>query len=200
MARIFNDNQQSQSFHYVKIVGGKFVENAEANAENARKRTDKNGNEKWEIVFSALEGYITEIKFSDSDYGENAEIVFEDKDEKSLLQIQSKSYLFRNFIKRLPLLDPKKQTKLSVWKPKDNDFAQIAVFQDDNSVANAFKEDVEISLNEEKLNEYVITDKPKQKTRGKIKRYSIDYDYIKKESSDKGDSASIKSKESEDEK
>lgn len=147
MARIFNDNQGSQSFHYIKIVGGKFRENAEPHAENAEVRTDKNGNKKWEIAFPALQGYITNIEFVDSNFGENAEITFEDGAEKNLLQISSKSYLFRNFIKRLPLLDPKKQTKLSVWKPKDNDFAQIATFQLSEetgkfeSVTNFFKED-----------------------------------------------------------
>ena len=140
MARIENDNIGNQSFHYISIVDSKFREATTTDNPKAVKRTDKNGNEKFELVFSAIEGYITEINFTVNDYGENCEVLLEDKDEKSLIQINSKSHIFRSFAKRLPNLDPKLTTKISVFTGK-NGYAAISVRQNDKTIDDAFKQD-----------------------------------------------------------
>ena len=151
MARIENDNIANQSFHYISIVDGKFREKTTEDNPKAVKRTDKNGNEKFELAFSALEGYITNIEFKVSDYGETCEITMEDKDEKNLLQIQTDSGNFRSLAKRLPNLDPKLSTKFSVFKSTGEDgkvYTNIAVRQGDKTVADFFKEDVELPKGE----------------------------------------------------
>lgn len=147
MARIENDNASNQSFHYIGIADGKFRELTTADNPKAVKRTDKNGNDKFELVFSALEGYITNIEFKVSPieaYGESCQITIEDKDEKNLLQMQIDSGMYRSFAKRLPNLDPKLCTKLSVFKSKGddgNEYANIAVRQDGKTISDFFKED-----------------------------------------------------------
>ena len=152
MARIENDNAANQSFHYIGIVDGNFRENTTADNPKAVKRIDKNGNEKFELIFSALEGYITNIEFKVSDYGETCEITIEDKDEKNLLQVQIDSGIYRSLSKRLPNLEPKLITKLSVFKNTGDNgktYTNIAVRQNDKTIADFFKEDSKLPAGEE---------------------------------------------------
>ena len=128
---------------YLAIIAGKLSQKVTAETEWAVKReydVDGNKGEKWELHYKNLRGFITEMVFKQSDYGEMFSVKIEKDWEIDILTMWTDSRYFSDFWRKLKNID---LTKEVVMNPYDfeNNWKQIrglSITQEWNKIEDAY--------------------------------------------------------------
>lgn len=138
---------QDKNERYISIkADGKFHETVSKDTDGAILReyetSDGAKGEKWELVYSKLEGMITNIQFQEGDYGENMQITFRFEDESEVTLSQGVATNFgEDLMKKLPSIDFKDKVGLSPYSFEDERgklIRGVGVYQTSDKVANFF--------------------------------------------------------------
>lgn len=90
---------------YLSIVKGNLVQKVEEGAEGARKRvyekSDGSSGEKWELTYKSVSGYLSNLTFKDSEFGEKFVIELTDGEEKYQIKFPSSGSYFADFGKKI---------------------------------------------------------------------------------------------------
>lgn len=130
---------------FMTIVGGEFCIRVPEGTEGSRERkltAGKNeGKTISELTYCEIAGMITDINYSEKDFGSFIEITIKDEKEY-MLQIPWGSFSLRDsFIKRLPFVDPKKETIFTVFPDKETGRSVFLVGQDGNFLKCKYTKD-----------------------------------------------------------
>lgn len=96
---------------------------------------------KWELVYKNVEGYITNIKFEEGDYGENLQITIKDGDEEVTLSEGVGTSFGEDMLKKLPALNFTKRVGFSPYSfenEKGKLIKGVSVYQQSDKVTNFF--------------------------------------------------------------
>lgn len=104
-----------------------FVQRVNENTAGAVKRVlakgDNAGKEVYELEFSKIEGYITDVKWRenrDKPFGPTWTITIEDNGEKFQINYPEDSYVWFSFAEVLPNIDLSKPVQLIAWAKNDH--------------------------------------------------------------------------------
>ncbi len=127
---------------YVTITNGAFCVRVPADTEGAVKRVlekGKNaGKEIWEMRYRDIEGVISSLKYSKSEYGDRIEMEIDD----ITLQIGFDNFGLRDaFVKRLPGVNFELPVKFVVFPDKDTGRAVLLVYHGDQLLPYHFTKD-----------------------------------------------------------
>jgi hypothetical protein len=141
------DKDQKRYLYILK--DGKLHEKAEEGAEGAKLRVhekeDGTSIEKWEYSYPGIVGFVTDIKFYESDYGTNILVDIKDEDENEfVLSLKANSRYGESFMEALPNLDLTKEVDFTVYsfpdkKNKDRRVQGVTIKQDGEKIKSYFK-------------------------------------------------------------
>jgi len=87
---------------------------------------------KWELLYRSLDNYrITDIKFEDSDYGENILLTLDDGEEKLVWAENTGGNFGSDLMKKRPNLDFSQTVSFKPYVFEDNGRRGVSVFQSD---------------------------------------------------------------------
>ena len=102
---------------YLNIVGGKLAQKVNEGTEGSVRRDyelkDGTKGTKWEINYKNLTGFITEMLFKQTEFGEMFSIKIEMDGEVDLLTLNTDSKYFSDFARKLPNIDLSKQVTMN---------------------------------------------------------------------------------------
>jgi hypothetical protein len=119
---------------YINMVNGNFAIKSEEGVEGAVERTNKNGVQVWELMFSEVEGSIDNIELTSKEFGESIEVALSDGE---ILNISLDSSAGSRFIKMLPNIDESLPVIFKTWKDDEGKIA-FTIKQKDEYVKWAF--------------------------------------------------------------
>ena len=130
---------------FITIVGGEFCIRVPEGTEGARERKLTAGKNEGtmisELTYSEVSGMITDLKYSEKEFGSFIEITIKD-DKEYMIQIPWNSFGIRDsFLKRLPFVDEKKETVFTVFPDKETGRSVFLVSQDDDFIKCKFTKD-----------------------------------------------------------
>lgn len=135
-----------QSFAtYVGIAGGNFVVKVTEDTPGAKKReyTDKKNvtHTKWELVFPNITGYIEDISFEDTDFGEQIKIKMSFNDKYYIISTSSDGKYGTDFMKRFPSADTTKMMTLAPFDfegDKGGKITGMNIIQNNEKIQNYY--------------------------------------------------------------
>lgn len=98
-------NNNSANKTYLNMIGGNMAKRVPEGTEGAVTRTNKNGSVVNEILYDTLEGRVTSIDISSSDYGKTLEITMASEGENFQLNLSMNSRYAAAFLMRSPNID-----------------------------------------------------------------------------------------------
>lgn len=112
--------------------------------ENAVKREieDNDGKKsvKWELVYNSIDGYITDIFFTEGDYGKNINVAIKD-DEEYTLSLSTENDFGKDLMKKLPNVKFNQKVDIKPFSFTDEngkDKKGVTILQETNKVTNYF--------------------------------------------------------------
>jgi hypothetical protein len=109
-------NRQFSSVKFINLFDGHFAIQAQANAEGANKRINKNGIEVWEYLYNNLSGVITDIISYENEYGKQWRVSITDGPEKYVLSLPDTSRYTRGFMFRIGRVNLQEPVDLLIGK------------------------------------------------------------------------------------
>lgn len=143
MSGLTNDSTRKT---YLHIIGGKVIMKVKSDTPGAVKRTNKNGDEVFELLFDSLEGRIKAIEVEDhKDYGQQLRTTVEANGEDYLLSMSMKSGYAQGLLYRLPNVDLDGDVVFKPYVfPQEGGKADkhvMVLYQSSEKVATAFTKD-----------------------------------------------------------
>lgn len=134
------------SGRYISIkADGKLHEKVSEGTDGAvlRKYELKDGTtgEKWELLYSKVEGFITNVKFEDGDFGENLLITFTDGENEITLAQGVSTAFGEDILKKIPGIDFAKKVTLQPYAFEDDKGRVkngVSFYQESDKVASYF--------------------------------------------------------------
>ena len=129
---------------YLSIIGGNLVQKSEEGVQGAKRRefewSDGLTWVKWEIAHRNLTGFITNIEFRETQYGEQCSVTMEKDWEKVLLNMGTNSRYFTDFGRKLPNLSLAQEVELNPYdfESKGKQMRWLAVKQDGKKVQDYY--------------------------------------------------------------
>jgi len=127
------------------LADGKFHESVDEGTEGAVLReyeTSKGEKgQKHELVYSKLEGMITDIKFEDGEFGEQILTTFSDGETSVIVALNTSSNFGEDFLKKLPKINFAEKVKLVPYSFEDEHGKNrrgVTVYQNDEKVQSFF--------------------------------------------------------------
>ncbi len=134
------------SGRYISIkADGKLHEKVSKETEGAVLREyelkDGTKGEKWELLYSKVEGYITEVKFEDGDFGENLLITLKDGEDEIVLAQGVSTAFGEDMLKKLPALNFAEKVTIAPYAFEDERGRVkngVTFYQNSDKVASFF--------------------------------------------------------------
>lgn len=136
---------------YLSVANGKLVRQFKQATKESAERVNKTGKLVHEEFYKDLTGVITKIDTKENDYGKQWQIVFQDGEEKYMVQMPYSGRYSSSFLKALPNVQQGQPVRFMPWEMQDKADANkkitgVTLYQDDGNgsvkIAPAFtKED-----------------------------------------------------------
>ena len=131
---------------YISIkADGKFHEKVSEGTDGAVLRDyelkDGTKGSKWELLYTAVEGYVTDVKFEDGDFGENLLVTLKDGDQEVIIAQGVSTAFGEDFLKKLPGLDLTKKAQFKPYAFEDDRGRVkngVSIYQDNDKLASFF--------------------------------------------------------------
>lgn len=115
----------TNNFQYAQIVLGEFHVKVDKDTPGAIERTNKNGEQVFELVYNTLEDiYLHEVEVRESEYGNQAQIYLrhaDNKDKFFVIQTQLNSGYAQSFLNRAKQVDLSKPVVVKVFEIENKD-------------------------------------------------------------------------------
>lgn len=100
---------------YLGVYAGKITRKVAAGTPDAVKRTNKLGNDVWELTYNNLTGKLVNIEWRDNaDYGREIHFVLRDGDETYRLQVPFSGRVASGIVTRLPNVNLEKVIEINI--------------------------------------------------------------------------------------
>lgn len=121
---------------YLSVANGKLVRQFKQATKESTERTNKMGKLVYEEFYKDLTGVITKIGIKENDYGKQWQIVFQDGEEKYMVQMPYSGRYSSSFLKALPNVKQGLPLRFMPWEMQDKNDASkkvtgITMYQDD---------------------------------------------------------------------
>lgn len=106
---------------------------------------------KWVLEFNKLDGFITDVKFFDGNYGEQINITVKDESGEIILTMPLGSNYAQDIMKKLPNIDFSKKIVLAPYSFEDDKKKKrkgVTIYQNENKVASFFADSEGNTINE----------------------------------------------------
>ena len=161
-------NPVKEKKKYLTIYQGKIVQRADVNTPNAVKRTNKNGEDVYELIFESFSAEIKDIYVEDTEWGEQCRVLLSDMGDEYVLNFPTDGSNFDSFAKKSPNVKPNVYYTIKPYDfTPEGGKRQVGVnlfYDSDKKVETAFTKD----------NNGGMPDFPKDKDKRKIAKWSID--------------------------
>lgn len=132
---------------YLGVANGKLVQEVKEKQPDSVERVNKVGRTVHEVFYKDLTGVITKIATKENDYGKQWQIVFEDGDDKYMVQMPYSGRYSSSFLKALPNVAQGVPVRFMPWEMTDKNNASkkvtgVTLYQNEGKVPSAYtKED-----------------------------------------------------------
>lgn len=132
---------------YLGVANGKLVQEVKEKQPDSVERVNKVGRTVHEVFYKDLTGVITKITTKENDYGKQWQIVFEDGDDKYMVQMPYSGRYSSSFLKALPNVAQGVPVRFMPWEMTDKNNASkkvtgVTLYQNEAKVPSAYtKED-----------------------------------------------------------
>lgn len=132
---------------YLGVANGKLVQEVKEKQSDSVERVNKVGRTVHEVFYKDLTGVITKITTKENDYGKQWQIVFEDGDDKYMVQMPYSGRYSSSFLKALPNVAQGVPVRFMPWEMTDKNNASkkvtgVTLYQNEAKVPSAYtKED-----------------------------------------------------------
>lgn len=128
---------------YYNISEGKICRQVQSPTAKSKTRENKNGKTVHEEFYDFLEGYITDIRSKDSDFGKRWLVTMKDEDGEYILQMPYSSGYSQAFLKVLPNADLDVKVKITPKLTIEGDKKKTALFvnQDGKALKHYYTKD-----------------------------------------------------------
>jgi hypothetical protein len=132
---------------YLGVANGKLVQEVKEKQSDSVERVNKVGRTVHEVFYKDVTGVITKITTKENDYGKQWQIVFQDGDEKFMVQMPYSGRYSSSFLKALPNVAQGVAVRFMPWEMTDKNNASkkvtgVTLYQNEAKVASAYtKED-----------------------------------------------------------
>lgn len=120
---------------YLSVSNGKLVRQFKQATKDSAERVNKTGKTVHEEFYKDLTGIITKIETKENDYGKQWQIVFQDGEERYMVQMPYSGRYSSSFLKALPNVTPGQVVRFMPWEMQDKSDANkkvtgITMYQD----------------------------------------------------------------------
>lgn len=104
---------------YLSVANGKLVRQFKQATKDSAERVNKTGKTVHEEFYKDLTGIITNIDTKENDYGKQWQIVFQDGEERYMVQMPYSGRYSSSFLKALPNVRQGEPVKFMPWEMQD---------------------------------------------------------------------------------
>lgn len=129
---------ENAGMNYLSVANGRLVQQVKEPTQDSVSRVNKVGKTVHEVFYKDLTGVILSIDTKENDYGKQWQIIFEDGDDKYMVQMPYSSRYSSSFLKALPSVVKANAVRFMPWEMQDKNDASkkingITMYQNDGN-------------------------------------------------------------------